>query len=189
MRNIKQIFYSKSGDVAALSATKQDWFAWLSRANAYSNVHNGRSYVEVLTAGTDKTVRKPFLKSVHTQKKSQQQRKPSTLISIPQVRTPQPNRVFSNSHFIPHKEYTPFAIKTNNKFAALSNMDCAALDTVTRHETAPLLSGQSVSGVKTSSKSNSRIKCCNANNNLDNSLTVEHTLLGDIDEVKTSNGQ
>ena len=85
-------FYTKSTDVAVLSAPKQDWFAWFSRAHAYSNVYNGRSYAEVLTVDIDKTVKNYFLRLYIPEKKSQEQRKPSTPISIPQVRPPSPTK-------------------------------------------------------------------------------------------------
>ena len=61
-------FHSKSGDVTALSAEKQDWFAWFSKARAYSNVYNGRDYAKVLKLKTSKTVRKASVKVVHKNK-------------------------------------------------------------------------------------------------------------------------
>ena len=71
-------FHSKSGDITALSAAKQDWFAWFSKAKAYSNVYNGRDYAKVLKLNTGKTMTKDSVKVVHSKKDLQHTNKAST---------------------------------------------------------------------------------------------------------------
>ena len=175
-------FHSKSGDVTALSAEKQDWFAWFSKARAYSNVYNCRDYAKVLKLKTGKTVRKASVKVVHKNKVLQHTYKRSTRISVPQVRTLDSNRESHKSYSIPHKEYTPFVIETSNRFAVLNSMDCPLVHTGNMQAIQPL-NVKSVCDAKASSKSNSSIKSCTASNKLANSRSAENIVLGDIKKV------